>query len=153
MKLKTSKNVQEQKIIQEITKYVLKMCKRYYSALFYEIDKYKSVWSYISGFYLEHPSPLFTNFVEQVVKCHFDQMTLLKTQSRKNEEYVQMGENELKKFMNNFFPIYGKIATVENYSSLINILTYLEYGSWSQEEYSKSKQFLIHCFNSLTGTK
>ena len=50
-----------------------------------------------------------------------------------------MGENELKKFMNNFFPIYGKIATVENYSSLINILTYLEYGSWSQEEYSKSK--------------
>ena len=91
-KLKTSKNVEEEKIIQEITKYVLKMCKRYYPALFYEIDQYKSVWSYISNFYLQHPSTLFTNFLEEVVKCHFDQITLLKTQSRKNEEYVQIGE-------------------------------------------------------------
>lgn len=48
LRKKTSKNLQEDKIIQEITKYLMKMSKKYYPALFFEVEKYKSAWNYIS---------------------------------------------------------------------------------------------------------
>ena len=69
----------------------MKMSKRYYSALYFELEKYTSVWSYISEFYISHPSILFTHFVEEVFKSHIDQLTLLKNhQNRKNEEYLEI---------------------------------------------------------------
>ena len=71
----------------------MKMSRKYYSALFFQVDKYKCVWNYMSDFYIQYPSIIFTNFVEEVFKCHFDQLTLLKNQqqNRKNEEFIEIG--------------------------------------------------------------
>lgn len=52
------------KIMPEITQYFMKMSKRYYSAIFFEILPGKSVWSAMSSFYMKYPTNIFTSFIE-----------------------------------------------------------------------------------------
>jgi hypothetical protein len=87
------KEPQTDKIVQEITKYFTKMTKKYYSALFPPIEKYGSVWNYVSDFFLQNNSTLFTNFVEEVFKCHVDKLNQRKDdQRRKQEQYLEVAE-------------------------------------------------------------
>ena len=69
----------------------MKMAKRYYPAIFFDINPEQSVWSCVSELYMKNITHSFTNFVEQIFKCHFDNVTLLKSKvlnSRKTTEAV-----------------------------------------------------------------
>lgn len=58
----------------------MKMAKRYYSSIFYEMESNLSIWNVITDFYVENTLPTFTTFLEEIFKCHFDQLTLIKSQ-------------------------------------------------------------------------
>lgn len=42
----------------------MKMSKRYYSAIFFEMLPAKSVWSAMSSLYMKYPTNIFTSFIE-----------------------------------------------------------------------------------------
>ena len=56
------------------------MSKRYYSAIFFPIFPGKSVWNAMISLFLKYPEPIFTSFIEEIFKCHFDHLTLIKSE-------------------------------------------------------------------------
>ena len=42
-------------------------------------------------------------------------------------------------FLSEFLPIYSQVLTSENYIGLINILTYIPYGKWSENSYKPAR--------------
>lgn len=56
------------------------MAKRYYPAVFFQISQGVSVWSAVTNYYLKNPRSIFLSFIEEIFKCHFDQISLMKSQ-------------------------------------------------------------------------
>lgn len=48
-------------------------------------------------------------------------------------------------------PVYSQLVNNENYIGLINILTYIPYAKWSENSFRAAREFLDHCFDSVSG--
>lgn len=74
------------KIAAEIINYFGKLPKKYFQAVFYKCLGEHSVWSCLCSIYEQVVDVAFTAFVEEVFKCHFDQLRLKEDQLRLKEE-------------------------------------------------------------------
>jgi hypothetical protein len=68
-------------------------------------------------------------------------------------EVVKKAEVVFGDFLREFIPLYAQIVTNDNYIGLINILTYIPYNKWSDASYATTKEFLIHCFESINSAE
>lgn len=79
---------EDRKIIVSISKYFKSMAKRYYPAIYFEVTPGISVWNCMSSYYIKSPNINFTHFVEEIFKCHYDQLALLKSQSISSRKII-----------------------------------------------------------------
>ena len=142
------KNVHEDKVVHEIISYFTRLCRHYYSSIFYSHQE-RSIWIFLKSSFIQHPHPSYPPFIEEIFKSHLDEAQKINQPNNRQQSEPSIQTKQLNEFLLIFIKAYCQQMTPTNYLHLLNSLTYVDYEQWSSPTFLYAHNFLLHCFYSF----
>jgi hypothetical protein len=148
----SQESLTEDKIVSEILNYFTRLCKHYYSSIFFRSETV-SVWTSLEETFAKRVHLGYTSFVEEVFKSYLDEQQQMSNPNFRGQTVPSIGLQELTDFLVGFLRTYALEVTQNNYIHLLATVTYIDYAQWSQPAFAYPRNFLLHCFHSFVDLK